>query len=72
MGRYLFGIIVLLYTFSVSAQNKPKPFVSKDSLYNENIKKSRLYGVYIPRDIPDAVQKLMELTEEKASELESK
>ncbi|HRO07981.1 MAG TPA: hypothetical protein PK047_03885 [Saprospiraceae bacterium] len=68
MGRYLFGIIVLLYTFSVSAQNKPKPFVSKDSLYNENIKKSRLYGVYIPRDIPDAVQKLMELTEEKARE----
>ncbi len=52
----------------MSAQNKPKPFVSKDSLYNENIKKSRLYGVYIPRDIPDAVQKLMELTEEKARE----
>lgn len=52
----------------MSAQNKSKPFVSKDSLYNENIKKSRLYGVYIPRDIPDAVQKLMELTEEKARE----
>ena len=40
--------------------------LSKDSLYNENIKKSRLYNVYIPRDIDDALIKLMELTNEDA------
>ncbi|MBK9734606.1 MAG: hypothetical protein IPO92_06420 [Saprospiraceae bacterium] len=39
---------------------------SKDSLYNANIKKSKLYGVYIPRDIDDAMAKLMELTTEEA------
>lgn len=48
------------------AQEKPKGFVSKDSLYNENIKKSRLYGVYIPRDIDDALVKLMDLTTDEA------
>ncbi|KXK36898.1 MAG: putative GTP cyclohydrolase II [Bacteroidetes bacterium OLB9] len=45
-----------------------KKFVSKDSLYNENIKKSRLYGVYIPRDIDDALKKLTELTSDEARE----
>jgi hypothetical protein len=39
---------------------------SKDSLYSENIKKSRLYDVYIPRDLDDALIKLMELTNEEA------
>lgn len=36
-----------------------------DSLYRENITKTKLYGVYIPRDIPDAMLRLDALTEEK-------
>lgn len=43
-----------------------KKVVVNDSLYQSNIKKSRLYGVYIPKDIPDALSKLMELTDEEA------
>lgn len=39
-----------------------------DSLYNENIRKSRLYGVYIPRDIEDALVRLDKLTDETARE----
>ena len=41
-------------------------FESKDSLYNANINKSKLYGVYIPRDIDDAMMKLLDLTTEEA------
>lgn len=51
---------------SICAQDKTKPIFPKDSLYLENIKKSRLFGVYIPRDIDDALLKLMELTDENA------
>ena len=62
-----FLFFILLCSFNIlSAQEKSKGFVSKDSLYNENIKKSKLYGVYIPRDIDDAMNKLMELTTEEA------
>lgn len=34
-----------------------------DSLYQANIKKSKLYGVYIPRDINDALTQLTKLTD---------
>lgn len=64
------GYILLSFCLTalwVSAQNSElKKFESTDSLYNANIKKSKLYGVYIPRDIDDALEKLMELTEEDA------
>jgi hypothetical protein len=50
----------------VVAQTTVKPRKNTDSLYNANIKKSNLYGVYIPRDIDDALEKLMELTTEQA------
>jgi hypothetical protein len=43
-----------------------KPSIPKDSTYLSNIKKSNLYGVYIPRDIDDAMSKLMELTTDEA------
>ena len=39
-----------------------------DSLYQENIRKSKLYGVYIPRDIEDAMLTLDKLTDEAARE----
>ena len=57
--------LILFFDVNVMiAQTKPKAFVSKDSLYNENIKKSKLYGIYIPRDLTDAMEKLMDLTTE--------
>lgn len=59
---FLFWSMIVSNSF---AQDK-KAFVSKDSLYNANIKKSILYGVYIPRDIDDALEKLMEATTEEA------
>lgn len=66
MNRFLYVFISLFFSGLIVAQKDSNTFVSKDSLYNANVKKSRLYGVYIPRDIPDAVQKLMELTTEEA------
>lgn len=66
MNRYFYIFISLFFSSLVIAQDSSSAFVSKDSLYNANVKKSRLYGVYIPRDISDALQKLMELTTEEA------
>ncbi len=64
MVRYHILFSFILMCVQAQGQKKTTSFVSKDSLYNENIKKSRLYGVYIPRDIDDAMSKLMELTTE--------
>ena len=64
--RVLLFLCLISNALDGQAVKKVKNFVSKDSLYNENIKKSRLYGVYIPRDIDDALEKLMELTSEEA------
>lgn len=64
--RIVIFLILLSGSVYGQLQKKSKNFTSKDSLYNENIKKSRLYGVYIPRDIDDALAKLMELTTEEA------
>lgn len=36
--------------------------VQQDSLYQSNIKKTRLYGVYIPKDIEDALAELDKLS----------
>ena len=65
---YRFFLLLILFSATLHGQEakKTKSFTSKDSLYNENIKKSRLYGVYIPRDIDDALAKLMELTTDEA------
>ncbi|MBK6497496.1 MAG: hypothetical protein IPG00_04735 [Saprospiraceae bacterium] len=68
MGKYWLICFLVMYVFTVNGQNTPEKFVSKDSLYNENIKKSKLYGVYIPRDIDDALGKLLELTTPEARE----
>jgi len=61
---YTLAIIVSGLTFGVS-QDK-KIIVPKDSLYNANIKKSTLYGIYIPRNTQDALSKLIELTDDEA------
>ena len=62
----VFLFLLFFMNTGIFAQSKDKPILPKDSLYLENIKKSRLYGVYIPRDIDDAMLKLMELTDENA------
>lgn len=36
--------------------------VKHDSIYQSNIKKTRLYGVYIPKDIPDVMKELDRLS----------
>ncbi len=68
--NFMHKLIVLVFSIlalnSLEAQNQQKVILPKDSLYNANIKKSKLYGVYIPRDIDDAMAKLMELTTEEA------
>ena len=68
MGKYWLICFLVVSVFIVNAQDKSEKFVSKDSLYNENIKKSKLYGVYIPRDIDAALGKLLELTTIEARE----
>ena len=66
MIRMIKILTLLCISVSIYSQESQNKFLSKDSLYNENIKKSRLYNVYIPRDIDDALTKLMELTTEEA------
>lgn len=66
MKGYLFFVLFSIFSITIQAQKEIKLATPKDSLYNENIKKSRLYGVYIPRDLSDALQKLMELTTDEA------
>lgn len=68
MKKWIFLVFMLCVVVSLTAQKEVKILTPKDSLYNENIKKSRLYGVYIPRDVPDALQKLKELTTDEARE----
>ncbi|MBK8817891.1 MAG: hypothetical protein IPN49_01920 [Saprospiraceae bacterium] len=51
------------------AQQTDKPKISGDSLYQSNIKKTRLYGVYIPKDIPEAMAELDKLSTQEAKDL---
>jgi len=60
--RALAFLLFFQGALSITAQQSNGSFISKDSLYNANIKKTKLYGVYIPRDPEDAVQQLMLLT----------
>lgn len=62
MYKIFFAFIWLTFTTNTYSQIRPAKTIVNDSLYSDNIKKSRLYGVYIPRDIDDAIGKLMELT----------
>ena len=66
--KTFFYIYFLLFSCCMQAQNAKNDFVSKDSLYNANIKKTKLYGVYIPRDPADAMLQLMELTSPESRE----
>jgi len=47
-------------------QNLEKLKQERDSIYQSNIKKSRLYGVYIPVDLQDAIGELKRLSDEES------
>ena len=60
----LLGIIFISH--SLLAQEKLSKEEQFQKNYNKRIKKERLYGVYIPRDIPDAISQLNKLTPREA------
>jgi hypothetical protein len=71
LSRVVIGLLLFSGINEKSySQESPREngFRSKDSLYNANIQKSKLYGVYIPRDISDAMNRLDELTDLPARE----
>ena len=62
-------VILLIFLFCGStafAQVETNKVSVGDSLYQSNIKKTRLYGVYIPKDISDALAELDKLSTEDA------
>lgn len=66
MGKLILFIAVTCWHLTVFAQETNITVTNGDSLYQSNIKKSRLYGVYIPKDIPDALAELDRLSGEDA------
>jgi len=58
-------LLVAIFSFSSFAQNLTKDEIFQKN-YNKRIKKERLYGVYIPKDVPDAFAQLNKLTPREA------
>jgi len=52
----------LCFSLGASAQKIPQTKAELDSVYAVNITKSRLYNVYIPRDLWDAHKRILKLT----------
>ena len=65
-------ILVILYTLALSTvyaqENSPSPTTEADAeaKYAKNIKKSRINGVYIPKDHLEAIKELKEMSPESA------
>ena len=54
---------IILSTLSLStAQTFPNTRAELDSVYSVNIKMSKLYGIYIPKDVDDAIDRLNKMT----------
>jgi hypothetical protein len=66
MTRYFFLFQMLFLSLSLTSQTTREIKIPSDSLYQSNIIKSKLYGVYIPRDVDDALAQLIKLTDEAA------
>jgi len=65
--KAIFTILISAITiFSIDAQTFPNTRTELDSVYAKNIKMSKLYGVYIPRNVDDAHRRLNKLTPESA------
>jgi hypothetical protein len=78
LGIILF-LIFLVNTYHAQSPNKPsektvldsirdKASVEMDSIYKSNIKKSKLYNVYIPKDLDDAFAELDRLSPKESLE----
>jgi hypothetical protein len=82
MQKYISIIFFLLVFGVVQSQNTVTPKTKKtaidsirdmnvlesDSIYKSNIKKSKLYGIYIPKDIDDAFLELDRLSPKESIE----
>ena len=65
--KAIFTILISAITIlSIDAQTFPNTRTELDSVYAKNIKMSKLYGVYIPRNVDDAHRRLNKLTPESA------
>lgn len=66
MKTYFYSILVLLLVGStasdIAAQDIEKLLAERDSIYNANVRKSRIDGVYIPKDLEDAFVELDRLS----------
>jgi hypothetical protein len=61
--KILTTLILTLFTVSLSiGQTFPSSRAELDSVYAANIKMSKLYGVYIPKDTDDAIDRLNKMT----------
>jgi len=62
----LFTLVILIFWIWSPAQyilaQKTPVIIPKDSVYQANIRQSHLYGVYIPRNIEDAMVQLDKLS----------
>jgi hypothetical protein len=79
MHKFLY-IFLTIFVFNISfgqstiKEKKPldtlraKAIAEMDSIYNSNIKKTKLYGVYIPKDLDDAFLELNRLSPPEAIE----
>lgn len=64
MGKALICLVVVFVSLSTAiAQSFEEAVREQDSLYQANIKKSRLYGVYIPKDMTEAFKELDRLSD---------
>lgn len=67
MKQMLFSLFLLGGLQPLSAQFFPKNQAQADSLYKVNITKSRINGVYIPRDLSEVYQELKDLSTPEAT-----
>lgn len=62
MRIYFFILLISVSFVSMNAQTREQVMHEADSTYKVNITKTRLNGVYIPKDIPDAMLELDRLS----------
>jgi hypothetical protein len=55
-------MIISFFLTDLSAQTFPNTRAQLDSVYAQNIKMSKLYGIYIPKDIDDAHDRISQMT----------
>lgn len=59
-------VLLIFISHAIKAQSaRDREKYIRDSIYKENIKKTRIYGVHIPKNLEEAFRELDELSEEK-------